>query len=86
VSLIPPGRCAGCRGVSGKPPTHCDECWMNIVGEVKAGGEAAQLVMELRRKLIATRAAGEKLAAHLRNCGGCIGCDDAIAEWREVTK
>jgi hypothetical protein len=38
----------------------------------------------LKAKLAEMKAAGDVLAAHVRNCGGCIGCDEAIVAWRKA--
>lgn len=40
----------------------------------------------LRARVAELERLGDDLSGHVRNCGGCIGCDEAHAAWRKARK
>ena len=81
-------------------PLACSNCsnqWgtslpverFTVVGFVAATEIIAELTADrdaLRARVAELERLGNELAGHVRNCGGCIGCDEAHAAWRAARK
>ena len=48
--------------------------------------EAGRQIAALTARVELLERLGENLKAHVRNCGGCIGCDEVVAEWIAARK